>query len=231
VILLDVPGNLIAVGGQTLALVRLSQPAPTGGVTVTVTSDSTQYVTVASPGTVAFAAGDTLQSIALTGVGLGVSILHATAAGYTAGITGVVVTTNQILLQAPFSMLAGQSTSLSIQLFPAAPAGGATVTLESTDTTILRVTTPSVTIAAGQATGSATVQALTPGVAVVTAFSTLYAPGATAVTVILGVNGLTVVMPARAATPPPAATTVVSVPTATPAAAPGATPPAPPRRP
>ena len=33
-ILLTVPGNLVGVGGQGLALVKLSQPAPSGGVTV-----------------------------------------------------------------------------------------------------------------------------------------------------------------------------------------------------
>jgi hypothetical protein len=182
-ILLTVPGNLVGVGAQGLALVKLSQPAPGGGVTVTVTSDSTRYLTVASPGTIAFAAGDTLKTIALTGVAAGVSILHATAPGYTAGTTPVGVTPNLIVLQAPFSLGAGQSTSLSIQLVPAAPAGGLVVTLASTDTTKLKITTPTVTFAASQANGNATVQALAPGIVGVIASATGYASGGTAVTV------------------------------------------------
>ena len=182
-IVLTVPGNLVGVGGQGLALVKLTQPAPAGGLTVTVTSDSTSHLTVAAPGTIAFAAGDTLKSITLTGVTAGVSILHATAPGYTAGLTAVAVTPNLIVLQAPFSLAVGQSTSLSIQLLTAAPTGGLVVTLASTDTTKLKVTTPTVTIAAGQMTGSATVQALAVGLVGVTATATGYGPGATAVTV------------------------------------------------
>jgi len=185
-IVLTVPGNLVGVGGQGLALVKLTQPAPAGGVTVTVTSDSTSYLTVASPGTIAFAAGDTLKSITLTGVASGVSILHATASGYTAGITAVGVTPNLILLQAPFSLAVGQSTSLSIQLVPAASTPGFVVTLASTDTTKLKITTPTVTFAAAQSTGSATVHAVAAGVVGVTATATGYAPGGTAVTVTSG---------------------------------------------
>jgi hypothetical protein len=180
---LSVPGNLVGVGASGLLLVKLTQPALSGGVTVTVTSDSTQYVTVASPGTVAFAAGDTLQSIALHGVAAGLSVLHATAPGYTAGVAGVVVTPNVIGMPAPFSMGSGLSRSVALQLIPAAPAGGLTVTVTSTDTTIVKVTTPTVTFAAGQAAGSATIQSVAPGVAALTATATGYAPGATAVTV------------------------------------------------
>lgn len=180
---LSVPGNLVGVGASGLLLIKLSQPAPAGGVTVTVTSDSTQYVTVASPGTVAFAAGDTLQSTTLDGVAVGVSVVHATAPGYTAGIAAVVVTPNVIGLPAPFSMGSGQSRSVALQLIPAAPTGGLTVSVASTDTTIVKVTTPTVTFAAGQSVGSATIQSVAPGVAALTATATGYAAGATAVTV------------------------------------------------
>ncbi|OYV66592.1 MAG: hypothetical protein B7Z72_11070, partial [Gemmatimonadetes bacterium 21-71-4] len=131
---LTVPGNLVGVGAQGLALVKLTPPAPTGGVTVTVTSDSTQYLTVASPDTIAFAAGDTLKSIFLNGVAAGASILHATASGYAAGLTGVAVTPNLIVLQPSVSVGIGQSTSLGITIVPVAPTGGLVVTLASTDT-------------------------------------------------------------------------------------------------
>ncbi len=183
-ITLTVPGNLVGLGSQGgLALVKLSPAAPAGGLTVTVTSDSTQVLTVASPGTITFAAGDTLKSITLTGVAIGVSILHATATGYTPGLTVVGVVPNFVLLQAPFSVPVHGSAPLSIQLVPAAPAGGVTVTFASSDTTKLKLNTSTMTFTAGQFSGSQGVQAVAPGVVAVTATAPGYAPGATVVTV------------------------------------------------
>ena len=183
------PGNLLAVG-QTVALgIKLSQPAPAGGVTVTVTSDSTQYVTVAAPGTLAFAQGDTLKTINMTGVALGASLLHATATGYTAGLIAIGVTPNIILLTPNVTVVVGQSATIAVQLIPAAPTGGVTVTLASTDTTIVKVTTPTVTIAAGQTTGNATVQGRAAGLVAITATAPGYATGGTVVTATAGAGG------------------------------------------
>ncbi len=181
------PGNLIGVS-STLALgIKLSQPAPAGGAAVTVTSDSTAYVTVASPGTVSFAAGDTLKTINITGVAVGVSLLHATATGYTADSIFIGVSPNVIVLGQNVAVAVGQTANVPIQLVPAAPTGGLTVTLVSTDTAIVKVTTPTVNIAAGQTSGSATVQGIASGYAAVEATAPNYATGAALVTV--GVAG------------------------------------------
>jgi hypothetical protein len=177
------PGNLLAVGSTVSMGVKLAQPAPAGGVTVTVTSDSTQYVTVASPGTVAFAQGDTLRTIDITGVAIGGTLLHATASGYADGVIFIGVVPNVIVLTQNVTVLVGQSASIGIQVVPAAPTGGLTITLASTDSTIARVTTPTVTIPAGQSTGTATVQGVAPGLAALTATATGYATGGTVVTV------------------------------------------------
>jgi len=183
------PGNLLAVGSTAALGIKLDQPAPAGGVTVTVTSDSTQYVTVAAPGTLAFAQGDTLKTINITGVTLGASLLHATATGYTAGLIGIGVTPNVILLTPNVTVVVGQTANVAIQLIPAAPAGGVTVTLASTDTTIVKVTSPTAFIAAGQTTGNATVQGVAAGLAAVTATAPGYATGGTVVTATTGVSG------------------------------------------
>jgi hypothetical protein len=183
------PGNLLAVESTQPLGVKLSQPAPAGGVTVTVTSDSTQYVTVASPGTVAFAQGDTLKTINITGQAIGVSLLHATATGYAAGLTAIGVTPNFILLGQGVTVVVGQTANVSIQLIPAAPTGGVTVTLESTDTTIVKVTTPTVTIAGGQTSGNATVQGRAAGLVAITATAPGYATGGTVVTATTSVTG------------------------------------------
>jgi adhesin/invasin len=176
------PGNLLAVEGTAPLGVLLGQPAPAGGVTVTVTSDSTQYVTVASPGTVAFAQGDTLKTIDITGVSLGVSLLHATAPGYTEGVIPIGVAPNVIVLTPTVSVIVGQTASIAIQLLPPAPAGGVTVTLASTDSTIVKATTPTVNFAAGQDTATITVQGIGTGIAAITATAPNYATGASVVT-------------------------------------------------
>jgi len=185
-ILLSLPGNLVPVGGTSALAVKLSQPAPAGGVTVTVTSDSTNVITVAAPGTLVFAAGDTLKAIVLNGVAAGQTNVHATATGYQPAQILLASIPNFITLQANVSVVAGQSASLGITLSSPAPAGGTAVTVASTDTTVLKVTTPTVNIASGQTTGSATVQGVAAGIAGVTATAAGYASGGTTVTV----NGL-----------------------------------------
>ncbi len=186
------PGNALGVSSTLPLEIKLSQPAPAGGVTVTVTSDSVQYVTVAAPGTVSFAAGDTVHTINITGVAYGASVLHATASGYTAGLIGVVVTPNLIVLGQNVTVAVGQTANVSIQLIPAAPAGGLAIALASTDTTKVKVTTPTVNIAAGAAAGNATVQGVASGVAGITATAPNYATGGTIVTA--GVAGQAAVL-------------------------------------
>jgi hypothetical protein len=185
-ILLSLPGNLVPVGGTSALAVKLAQPAPAGGLTVSVTSDSTNTITVATPGTIAFAAGDTLKAIVLNGVASGQTYVRATATGYQAAQILLAAAPNFITLQSNVTVVAGQSTSLGITLSAAAPVGGSAVALVSSDTTKLRVTTPTVNIAAGQTTGSATIQGIAAGIVGVAATAPGYAGGGTTVTV----NGL-----------------------------------------
>jgi len=184
--------GLVGVGQQAGLRVSLGAPAPAGGVTVTVTSDSTQYLTVAAPGSLAFAQGDTAATIALNGVAAGVSIVHASATGYTAAQLPVAVTPNFITMASGVTVAVGQTTSAQITLSSPAPAGGLAVTVVSTDTTIVRTTTPTVNIAAGQSIGSASLQGVAVGTAGVTASAANYATGGTVVTVIAaGGSGIT----------------------------------------
>lgn len=180
-------GGLLTIGGQTALKLSLNQPAPAGGLVASVTSDSTQYVTVAAPGTVSFAAGDTAQTILVTGVTTGLSVLHATAPGYAADSAFAIVVPNVIVLQSGVALAAGASDTLHVHLLPAAPQPNPlTVTLASTDTTVLRVTTTTVSIPAGSADGTATIQGVVAGVAGVTATAAGYAPGGAVVTVTSG---------------------------------------------
>jgi adhesin/invasin len=200
-ITLSVPGNLVGIGAQqqAQAAVTLSTPAPAGGLTVTVTSDSTQYVTVASPGTIAIAAGQTVGSIGLSGVAAGATVLHATAPGYTAGTTAALATPNFLNLTYD-SVGIGRTKLFGVKLSTPAPAGGLIVTMISLDSTKLKFVKGSVTnplagtyvdtVPAGTGTSyiTQTITGLGTGVVPVVAVAANYAVGLTVV-VVTGFNG------------------------------------------
>ncbi|HVM44018.1 MAG TPA: Ig-like domain-containing protein, partial [Gemmatimonadales bacterium] len=202
VIVLSVPGNLVGIGAQqqVQAVVTISTPAPAGGLTVTVTSDSTQFVTVASPGTITIAAGQVTGDIGLSGVAAGATILHATAPGYTAGTTAAVATPNFINLTYD-SVAVGRTNSFAgFKLSTAAPAGGLIVGIVSVDSTKLRfikgaVTNPPVgiivdTVPAGTGTSyiDFTITGLAAGTVPVYAAASNYAIGLI-VTIVYGSGG------------------------------------------
>jgi hypothetical protein len=66
-----VDGNVVGFQRSGEIRVRLFQPAPIGGLTVSVVSDSTQYLTIAAPGSVSIPAGDTSATIAVSGINVG----------------------------------------------------------------------------------------------------------------------------------------------------------------
>ncbi len=198
-ITLTVPGNLVGVGAaqQAQAVVTLAPAAPAGGLTVTVTSDSTKYITVNSPGTIAIAAGATVGTIGLTGVAAGATVLHATATGYTAGTTAAVATPNFISLTYD-TVGVGRTALLGINLSTAAPAGGLIVGLISGDSTKFKfvkgaVTNPPVgtlvdTIPAGNTQVGVTITGLGTGTVPVIAAASNYAIGLEVV-IVTGFNG------------------------------------------
>ncbi len=182
VIVLSIPDTIVGVGFSPALQVTLLQAAPTGGLTVTVISDSTQYLTVAAPGTIAFNAGETVRTIGITGVALGLATVRATAPGYTPDTLFVPVIPPFLSLPAATNVGVSQSTQVTVTALPRA-VGALAVTLVSSDPAIASVTTPNVNIPAGQATVNATVQGVAAGTALVTATAAGYFQGATLVTV------------------------------------------------
>ncbi|HTS87656.1 MAG TPA: Ig-like domain-containing protein [Gemmatimonadales bacterium] len=171
----------VGIGLTARVYVTLNQPAPSGGVTVTLTSGNTSYYTVA-PGSVTIAQGKTQDSVTVSGVGAGQANLTATATGYTMGSLTVVVQNRNISVPPTLSVPYGQTASLPIQLPAPALAGGVTFTVASSDTTKVKVTTPSVTIAAGGQTANATLSGVLPGPATITVTNAAYVTGTTAAT-------------------------------------------------
>lgn len=203
-ITLSVPGGFVGIGAsqQTQAVVTLSPAAPAGGVTVTLVSDSTQYVTVPPPATIFIPAGATVGSSGLVGVAAGVSILHATAPGYTAGAAAAAATPNFVTV-AFDSVAVGGTKTVGIALSTPAPAGGLPVLLISEDTTRFKfingaVTKPPAgtiedTIAAGSSSLNVTVTGLNAGVVPIVAAAANYAVGIDVLTVTPSTGSLALV--------------------------------------
>ena len=88
---LSVPSTLSVGTGQTVPLtVTLPNPAPAGGVTVTLVSSDLSRATVSSP--VVIPTSGTSGTAQVTGVAPGSPVIVATATGFTSGSTNVTVT-------------------------------------------------------------------------------------------------------------------------------------------
>jgi trimeric autotransporter adhesin len=148
---ISLPTSTVVAPGATVSVpITLTEPAPTGGLTVSLTPVNTGVATVAP--TVAVAAGASAANVNVTGVAVGTTTINATAPGYEPGTGGVVVdsiaidfqpTGNQTIVQ-------GLTTSLSVRISKPAPTGGVAIALAVADTTKATVSPASVTIAAGQ---------------------------------------------------------------------------------
>jgi len=180
--------NVVGVNRAGTLNVRLLQPAPAGGLTVSVVSASPAVLTVAAPGTVAFTAGQTLRTIEMSGLTLGNATLIATAAGYDPDTLVVPVSLNLISVPGTLNVPLAQTRSLPVQLSSAAPAGGVTVALSSDNPAVARPTTDSVFFAAGQQLVNATIEGLTLGAATITATNPNYALDRSTVSVTAELN-------------------------------------------
>jgi hypothetical protein len=145
------PSSLTITGlsSQNLTL-NLSGSAPSGGLTVNLSSSNTAVATV--PPTVTFAPGTTTANVPVTGVGSGSAVIHASSLpsipDATANIT--VQAGGAIALPQNTTLGLGQSAAFPVTLTTAAPAGGVTVTLSSSDTSKVTISPTTVTIPAGQ---------------------------------------------------------------------------------
>ena len=116
---LSLPDGLpIGVGRSVTATVALSEPAPAGGVVVTVTSDAPGIASIAAPGTVSIPGGGTAGQITVNGVSVGTTTLRATAPDYGEGTLGIAVTQNLINTPATLNVAFGQSTALPVNIGP-----------------------------------------------------------------------------------------------------------------
>ncbi len=183
-----IASNVIGFQRTGQLAVELGQPAPVNGLVVTVISDSAQYLTVGPPSSVTIAAGDTLATIDVTGVAVGVARVRATAAGWDPDTLNVPVSLNLISLPPTLNAPLDGPASLPVQLSTPAPAGGVGVTLTVTSPSIASVSPNPVVVLSGASTQNGTVQGLQIGSTTIIATHPNYAPATTTVNVTASVD-------------------------------------------
>jgi len=160
-------------GNSSTGTVTLSEPAPTGGAQVALSSSNTTVARVPASATVAAGATSATFTVTTSAVSASTAVaISATyaGAGKTASLTvqpaaPPTVTLGSLTLN-PTNVIGGNSSTGTVTLSGPAPTGGAQVALSSSNTTAARVPA-SVTVAAGAT--SATFAVSTSAVAASTA--------------------------------------------------------------
>ena len=167
---------LVGVGRPAQVGVTLSNPAPAGGVTVTVSSDNTGTLVVESPVTTFIAEGDTEGQVTVTGITEGFTILRGGAAGYSEGTLEVGVTLNLISVPTTLNVPLGQTVSLPVSIAPdPAPPGGIVVELVSSDPATAQLQSTTVIIPEGAHSANTTITGHMAGSVTVNASNPDYA--------------------------------------------------------
>ena len=144
-------------GTNSTGTVTLTGRAPTGGVSVALQSSNTTVATV--PATVTVSAGSTSATFVITTYAIAsnnsVTIAGTLGASQTATLAVNAATLSSIT-RSPTSVVGGNNSTGTVTLNGAAPIGGATVTLQSSNTAAAKVPA-SVTIAAGSTSTTFTI--------------------------------------------------------------------------
>jgi hypothetical protein len=148
-------GVLVAPGLSRSVPLVLSDPAPAGGLEVTLASNSTTVATV--PVSLTVPEGQSSANFTLSGVSAGTSTVSASAQGYQSASMLATIHTVTIGIGNPavssITLLPDDSKSFAITLSSPAPTGGVTVKLATGDNSIASVLPDSITIAEGQTSG------------------------------------------------------------------------------
>ncbi len=161
---INFPAGAVVAPGLTRGVpVTLSDPAPAGGLTISLTSSNPAVLTV--PATFVAPAGEPFLSIPVTGVAAGTATVTATATGYESGTLPVTVEAINITLTgSTTSIPVALSHIFNVTLSRPAPAGGIVVNLEAVNPALASVTPAEISIPEGQTSGG-TVRASVTGVA------------------------------------------------------------------
>ena len=137
---------------------------------VSLTSDDPGVATL-SPANVTIAAGANQADVTVNGLAVGTTTLTATAAGYADGTLTISVTNSVLSVPATLTAPLGATSSLPVSISSPAPAGGVLVSLVSSNPAAVGLVSSSITIPAGAVAANATVLGQAPGTATVVASS------------------------------------------------------------
>jgi hypothetical protein len=171
------PSGLVGNGNTLTGTLTLSEPAPSGGLAVTVIS-STAAVTIGAPTTINIPAAATAGTFTYSGIASGAAVIQASAPNYISGTANVTSTNSLISLGAIPTLAPGQTVSLPLSLGTPAPAGGVTVNFTSGNNALATISPASVFISAGLTvpTANPQVTGVNIGATTITATGTGYAP-------------------------------------------------------
>jgi trimeric autotransporter adhesin len=164
-------GAAVAPGLSRSVPLTLSDPAPAGGLVVSLASSNSGVLTV--PASITVPAGATAANIVVTGVSAGTASVTASANGYEAGTLSVSVEVINISLGVTSTSIpVGMTHMYVVSLSRPAPAGGVSIALAVTNPALATVTPAVVEIPAGQTSGGvvrAQITAVATGTTTVTA--------------------------------------------------------------
>jgi trimeric autotransporter adhesin len=175
---LSLPANILVTPGlvRSIAL-NLSDPAPAGGLLVTLASGDSDKATV--PTTITVPEGQKNASFNLSGVAQGNTSITASATGYESASMDTTVTAISIGVGNPeissINLLPDAMKSFAISLSNPAPTGGVVVNLVVANSTIATVTPASISISEGETSNGnvlATVKGIANGSTTLTANAT-----------------------------------------------------------
>ena len=166
---------VIVIGGNSsTGTVQLGAAAPSGGIQVFLSTSNSSVATV--PSSVTVLQGATSASFAVTTTAVSSPVGVTISASYNSGTQTATLTVNPptvtLVALTPASVVGGSSSTGTVTLSAAAPAGGAVVTLVSNS--VAAQVGPSVTVAAGAATATFPVTTSTVAATVVATISATY---------------------------------------------------------
>ena len=172
-----------ALGGSQSLTLTLSTPAPTGGVTVSLTTSNPAVASI-TPATVVFPGGATTTTISpvVAAKSYGTTQLLASATGYAPDAKNVVLSGVATLTSA-LTTTPSSSVTDTITLGQAAPTGGVTFAVSSDKTSVAYPYPTTVTVLAGATSATFTVYAAAIGSTTIRANSPGFAETTTAVSV------------------------------------------------
>jgi hypothetical protein len=144
-------------GNNSTGTVRLNAAAPTGGVSVSLTSSNTAAARV--PASVTVSAGSTSATFTVTTLGVAsttTSVVTATLGTSTNATLTVTAASLSSVTRSPTSVVGGNNSTGTVTLNGFAPTGGAVVTLSSSNTSAAQVPA-SITVAAGARSAAFTI--------------------------------------------------------------------------